>query len=49
MLCLTIDHKDTPIKMLSFYLALFCLLQVTKGARNPNLNVAFTNACAAVV
>ena len=25
------------------------LLRATKGARNPNLNVAFTNACAAVV
>ena len=25
------------------------LLLATKGARNPNLNVAFTNACAAVI
>ena len=25
------------------------LLRAKKGARNPNLNVAFTNACAAVV
>ena len=25
------------------------ILRATKGARNPNLNVTFTNACAAVV
>ena len=25
------------------------LLRASRGARNPNLNVAFTNACAAVV
>ena len=28
---------------------LVSLLRATKGVRNPNLNVAFTNACAAVV
>ena len=25
------------------------LLRVTRGARNPNFNVGFTNACVAVV
>ena len=29
--------------------AFYVFLRATKGARNPNLDVAFTNACAAVV
>jgi len=31
------------------YITTVVLLQVTKGACNPNLSVAFTNACAAII
>ena len=37
------------LQQFQIFLAGKVLLRATKGARNPNLNAAFTNACVAVV
>ena len=43
------DFQHCNVDETEFIVVNKMLLWATKGARNPNLNVAFTNACAAVV
>ena len=42
---MSLHYKLVPVQYREYE---YGLLRATRGARNPNLNIAFTNACAAV-